>query len=118
MQVINVYPVRISICEGYAWSGGGRPVVRVDISADGGKNWTVANLDEQEPHCVSAYSGCWSWTLWSARVPVPKGSKTVELIVKAVDSAYNTQPEKMDGIWNFRGVLSNAYHRVLIKLKT
>lgn len=30
---------------GYAWSGGGRGIVRVDVSADGGKTWQVASLN-------------------------------------------------------------------------
>ncbi|KAJ8984701.1 hypothetical protein NQ317_004960 [Molorchus minor] len=58
----------------------------------------------------------WSWTLWSAKIPVPNDVKNVELWVKAVDSSYNTQPEKVEHIWNFRGVLNNAYHRIRIGL--
>ena len=27
--------------KGYAWSGGGRDIIRVDVSADGGKTWKV-----------------------------------------------------------------------------
>ena len=30
---------------GYAYSGGGRNVIRVDVSPDGGKTWHVATLD-------------------------------------------------------------------------
>ena len=29
---------------GYAYSGGGQPIIRVDVSADGGANWTTAQL--------------------------------------------------------------------------
>jgi len=29
---------------------------------------------------------------------------------KAVDSAYNTQPEKVASVWNLRGVISNHVH--------
>lgn len=29
---------------GYAWSGGGRDIIRVDVSADGGKTWKVKTL--------------------------------------------------------------------------
>ena len=34
--------------QGYAWSGGGRGIIRVEVSADGGKTWTVQSL---EFHC-------------------------------------------------------------------
>lgn len=33
---------------GYAWSGGGQPIARVDVSADDGASWTVARLVQQE----------------------------------------------------------------------
>jgi len=29
---------------GYAYSGGGQPIIRVDVSADGGASWTTAQL--------------------------------------------------------------------------
>ncbi len=29
---------------GYAYSGGGQPIIRVDVSADGGESWTTAQL--------------------------------------------------------------------------
>lgn len=41
----------------------------------------------------------------------------MELWSKAVDSNYNVQPESFANIWNLRGVLSNAYHKVKINIK-
>lgn len=41
----------------------------------------------------------------------------VEIWAKAVDSSYNVQPEEFKNIWNLRGVLSNAYHRVPVFIK-
>lgn len=45
---------------GYAWSGGGRDVIRVDVSVDGGKTWTPAELKKlpQKPNKA------WAWSLW------------------------------------------------------
>lgn len=97
--------------KGYAWSGNGQKIVRVDVTTDGGKTWHVANLDCQENVEPPQH---WSWTLWSVRVPVEENSKQVEIWAKAVDSAYNTQPESFENIWNLRGVLSNAYHRIKV----
>ncbi|XP_063222455.1 sulfite oxidase isoform X2 [Bacillus rossius redtenbacheri] len=97
---------------GYAYSGGGHKVVRVDVTADGGKTWHVAKLtDEDKDSKPYQY---WAWSLWKAEVPVPEGAKEVELWSKAVDSSYNTQPESFENIWNLRGVLSNAYHKVKV----
>lgn len=103
--------------QGYAWSGGGRPIFRVDVSADGGSNWTTAQLvaGHDQP-----YGRSWAWTLWKADVPVPRGvSKqggSVELVCKAVDGSLNTQPASGEPIWNPRGILSNAYSRVTVEI--
>ncbi|XP_044764248.1 sulfite oxidase-like [Coccinella septempunctata] len=100
--------------KGYAWSGGGQEIVRVDVSCDGGKTWHVAEFDYHES---KKYPRHWSWTLWSCELPVPKGTENMEIIVKAVDSSYNTQPESFENIWNLRGVLNNAYHKIYVNLK-
>lgn len=34
--------------EGYAVSGGGREIIRVDVSFDGGKTWKEADLSETD----------------------------------------------------------------------
>ncbi|XP_040162077.1 sulfite oxidase, mitochondrial isoform X1 [Anopheles arabiensis] len=102
---------------GYAWSGGGSEIVRVDLTADGGKTWTVATLDESEKGTGPGRH--WSWSLWTAKIPVPKGQRgaSLEIVSKAVDSNYNTQPESFANIWNLRGVVGNAYSRVKVNVK-
>ncbi len=103
--------------KGYAWSGGGNKIVRVDITGDGGKTWQTAEL-EQENNDLSTVSigRHWSWTLWTAQIPVKKGTSNIEIWSKAVDSSYNVQPESFENIWNLRGMLSNAYSRVKVKV--
>lgn len=58
----------------------------------------------------------WSWAPWTATIPVTKEmeGKNVEICVKAVNSAYDTQPESPAPLWNLRGVLSNSWHRVSV----
>ena len=57
------------------------------------------------------------WSLWSATIPITdKKTKEVEVWCKAVDSNYNSQPESFKNIWNLRGINSNAYHRLTIRL--
>lgn len=95
--------------KGYAWSGGGRGIARVDVSIDGGKTWNSATLNAPKQPMYKTFA----WTLWEASLPIPKGHKgKVEIICKAADLAYNVQPDSVEGIWNLRGVLSNAWHRV------
>ncbi|KAF3355903.1 Ribonuclease Z [Verticillium dahliae VDG1] len=80
---------------GYAYSGGGRRIVRVDDH--GHKSW--------------------AWQRWryDGVVPFgdgPEGGKVCStLLVKATDEAYNAQPDGYEAIWNFRGHLTNAWHR-------
>ncbi|KAL3276451.1 hypothetical protein HHI36_011832 [Cryptolaemus montrouzieri] len=100
--------------KGYAWSGGGQDIVRVDVTCDGGKTWHVARFDHHDPQTHPQH---WSWTLWSCELPVAQGDKELEIWAKAVDSSYNTQPESFENIWNLRGVLNNAYHRIKVKVE-
>ena len=59
----------------------------------------------------------WAWTLWKATVPLPQGTEgPLKLVCKAVDGAYNTQPESPAPIWNLRGVLNNAWHSVQVSV--
>lgn len=89
---------------GYAMAGGDRTVERVEVSADGGRSWTVA---EHEP----APPGVWS--LWRVDLELPEGEH--ELVCRAWDSAANTQPERVEPLWNFKGYMNNAWHRVGVR---
>mmetsp|Transcript_6837 Transcript_6837/g.19846 ORF Transcript_6837/g.19846 Transcript_6837/m.19846 type:complete len:582 (-) Transcript_6837:255-2000(-) len=94
---------------GVAWSGGGRGIVRVDVSADGGASWhkaTLAEGSEQPP------DRAWAWTFWEAEVPVAEAEGATTIICKATDAAHNSQPESVAGIWNLRGLNNNSWHRV------
>jgi sulfite oxidase len=122
--------------KGIAFSGGGKGIVRVECSADGGKSWHEAELTEgadQHP------SRAWAWTFWELDVPVSAemlaaavrtceeakqagggegGSKQcmpqVEIICKATDAQYNSQPESPEPIWNVRGLNNNSWHKVFV----
>eukprot|EP00041_Stephanoeca_diplocostata_P011064 m.179828 g.179828 ORF g.179828 m.179828 type:complete len:564 (+) comp18398_c0_seq9:310-2001(+) len=106
----KVEPNESLTVKGFAWSGGGRGIVRVDVSIDGGKTWTSANLtDGSDQHPLRA----WAWTFWELDVKcpdLPEGS-TIELCCKATDSSYNVQPEYPDAIWNVRGLNNNSWFR-------
>ncbi|KAJ4163601.1 hypothetical protein LMH87_005321 [Akanthomyces muscarius] len=54
---------------GYAFSGGGRSIIRVDVSIDAGKNWTQAYLlpdCDPKPGSPSLCHGhgAWTWKRW------------------------------------------------------
>ncbi|KAH8822105.1 putative sulfite oxidase [Xylogone sp. PMI_703] len=108
----DVRPLTVS---GYAYSGGGREIVRVDISTDGGETWDQAELLDDRTHGSKA----WCWKRWRYSGPSLKNlnrDKTT-LLVKATDESYNTQPKDHTSIYNARGNLATAWHRVDIGLK-
>lgn len=93
--------------EGYAYSGGGREIIRVDISQDEGKTWDQADLIKDE------YMGskAWCWKRWRY-TGVRNISGKTSFLVKATDNTYNTQPQSYTSIFNPRGNLATAWHRV------
>ncbi|KAI9155275.1 Oxidoreductase, molybdopterin-binding domain-containing protein [Paramyrothecium foliicola] len=111
--------------EGYAYSGGGREVQRVDISLDGGKTWDQANLLAEDAK-LERGSQPWCWKRWKYESPLPSYMKPgsdgkhretkTTIVVKATDDTYNTQPETHQSIYNLRGNLATAWHRVEMSL--
>eukprot|EP01006_Ploeotia_vitrea_P051313 TRINITY_DN67549_c13_g3_i1.p1 TRINITY_DN67549_c13_g3~~TRINITY_DN67549_c13_g3_i1.p1 ORF type:complete len:578 (-),score=327.18 TRINITY_DN67549_c13_g3_i1:39-1772(-) len=103
--------------KGYAYSGGGRGINRVDVSADGGKTFQAATFT----HRPNQKRGrIYAWSLWEADVDVSDLGVTpgdkIELVVRAVDDQQNTQPHDFKTIWNIRGLCSNAWHRVPVNV--
>ncbi|KAK4978435.1 hypothetical protein LTR28_005594 [Elasticomyces elasticus] len=100
------------VLEGYAFSGGGREIVRVDVSADDGRTWQQAQLIESNEKGAKA----WSWKQW--RIALPRREAMNYFCVKAVEESYNTQPETFEAHYNFRGNLSSGWHRVPVPEST
>lgn len=85
------------------------------MSADGGKAWHCAELVQSHDQDLEHM---WAWTLWSVEIPIPSDLMVnqLDIVCKATDRAYNTQPETANGIWNVRGLINNAWHNVQIRL--
>mmetsp|Transcript_15004 Transcript_15004/g.35396 ORF Transcript_15004/g.35396 Transcript_15004/m.35396 type:complete len:587 (-) Transcript_15004:252-2012(-) len=95
--------------KGYAWSGGGRAIIDVDISIDGGQTWRRANLQQSGQKKWQM----WAWTLWECTIPLPKDfSGPLEIVSRAADAAFNTQPQKYKADWVVHGVINNRWHKV------
>lgn len=92
------------IIKGYAVAFG-RPVSRVEVSANGGLDWVQAEL-------IRKANAPWSWTQWRAAVDLSTGLHV--LVVRAADGAGQMQPERPEAIWNFAGYLSTAWHRITV----
>jgi sulfite oxidase len=93
---------------GWAWAGGGRNIVRVDLTGDGNKTWATAKLKEGNGQ---RFGRAWAWTFWEAEVPaIVQEDGSVQLMCKAVDLAFNVQPESCEHIWNVRGLGNNSWY--------
>ncbi len=94
-------PGRVEVV-GYALPPGvpGVSIRKVEVSGDGGRSWIEAKLTSP------ASEFCWQ--LWSAEITA--NSATKELIVRAIDSRGEAQPEIVR--WNAKGYLFNAWHHV------
>lgn len=69
---------------GYAVSGGGRGIERVDVSVDGGKTWVEATRNQKiDTPYISDDASCdkWAWVLFEAMADVPNNT---EIVAKAV----------------------------------
>jgi sulfite oxidase len=69
---------------GYAASGGGRGIERVDLSVDGGKTWMEASRYQKTgiPYITDDISSDkWAWVLFEATIDV---THSTEIVAKAV----------------------------------
>ena len=97
---------------GYAIAGGGRRIVRVEVSLDGGESWSEATLFSSEQPFKQFSNTYWAWTFWSLyseSFPSP-----CVIVCRAWDAAINGMPEDGRKIWNMRGVMNNSWHRVSV----
>ncbi|MCJ1473630.1 hypothetical protein MMC13_002281 [Lambiella insularis] len=85
--------------EGYALPKGDQgPVVKVEVSGDGGQSWVDAVIGEGRGER-------WAWVLWQAEVRVERGKR--RFLSRATDKGGNVQEESPE--WNLRGVGYNGY---------
>jgi DMSO/TMAO reductase YedYZ molybdopterin-dependent catalytic subunit len=86
--------------EGRAWSGRA-PVERVEVSVDGGHDWSAAELDSSEMHR-------WAWRRWTHDWTAIPGEHVIA--ARATTSDGETQP--LDQAWNCGGFTNNAVHQI------
>ena len=85
--------------EGRAWSGFA-PIATVEVSTDGGKSWSEAEVEDAESP--------WAWRGWRFRWDADPG--THELRCRTQDAEGNAQPDEPE--WNVGGYTNNAVQRV------
>ncbi|KAF3935263.1 hypothetical protein ABW19_dt0203707 [Dactylella cylindrospora] len=97
--------VKALVISGYALPQGSEgPVVKVEVSTDGGKEWREAEIVSEK--------GRWSWVLWRF---VYEGEVREDTVFwsRATDKGGNRQEKGCGGgQWNLRGVAYNAFGEV------
>ena len=95
---------------GYAYTGGGRMVTRVEVSVDGGVHWELAKIERQEKPTEHGMYWCWIWWDYELKVADLVGCK--EIWCRAWDESNNCQPD--NPTWNLMGMGNNQVFRLKV----
>jgi len=100
----KTYPMR-----GYAYSGGGKKLTRVEVSFDQAKTWELATLEHLPPNHAGKY---WTWCHWKYEAPIKymMAAANSHIRVRAWDQTSNTQPFELT--WNVMGMGNNPHFKV------
>ncbi|KAG2156769.1 uncharacterized protein EDB93DRAFT_1307360 [Suillus bovinus] len=118
---IASYPIR-----GYAYSGGGRRVTRVEVSLDQGDTWTLGNIEypedkfremrHQDPFYgtldATERDTSFCWCFWTFDVSHDVLASCDALMVRAMDEGLALQPRDM--YWHALGMMNNWWFRVAV----
>ena len=102
--------------KGYCYTGGGRKVIRVEVSIDGGETWTLTKLTH--PEKPTEYGRYWCWCFFEHEIKIGDLWKNpnAEILCRGWDAAMMRQPEKIT--WNVMGMMNNSYFRVKVHRTT
>ena len=101
---------------GWAVAGGGRGIIRVDVTGDGGARWKSATLLTGSSQAAGR---AWGWTTWEVDgVECDLDEEGYgEIMCRAVDTSCNVQPREVGEIWNMRGLSNNSWFRQKVKFE-
>ncbi len=106
-STVSLAPEGKLVARGYALPAGeDGPVTKVEVSGDGGRSWTEAELLSRDEDGFNK----WSWMLWKAAVVVEPGIGR-RVLSRATDRGGNLQPPCAS--WNLRGLVYNGYGEAL-----
>ncbi|KAL9643796.1 hypothetical protein ABK040_013211 [Willaertia magna] len=102
--------------KGFAYSGGGRRINRVEVSLDKGSSWDLCDLkflhdEESIRHGIKT----WVWCHWEINLHMWRLLRAEEIVVRAWDRSCNTQPR--DPSWNVLGMMNNCWYNVKIDVE-
>ena len=115
---------------GYAYTGGGKRVTRLEVTLDQGRSWTLANLTYPEdeyrlaPENEVLYGGrldmswreaCFCWCFWDLDIPLSHLRGVKDVMIRAMDDSMMIQPRDM--YWSVLGMMNNPWFRIVIHVE-
>ena len=111
---------------GYAYSGGGRRITRVEISIDKGTTWRLGQIEYAEDRYrdhenTQLFGGrldmdwretCFCWCFWSLDILTEELKDSKDILVRAMDESMNIMPRDM--YWSVLGMMNNPWFRIAI----
>ncbi|KAF2731494.1 nitrate reductase [Polyplosphaeria fusca] len=112
--------------QGYAYSGGGRRITRVEISIDKGKTWRLANIDYPEDKYreyenkelfggrldMDWREASFCWAFWNLEITLEELKTSDDILVRSMDESMCIQPRDM--YWSVLGMMNNPWFRVAV----
>jgi nitrate reductase (NAD(P)H) len=92
-ETVSLLKRKPFLVEGYAYTGGGRKITRVEITVDDGKHWQLCNITRHEkPNRFGRY---WCWIFWDITLDFVDIVGSKDIAVRAWDNSMNTQPQHL-----------------------
>lgn len=117
-ETLDLTGAGVYTMKGYAYSGGGRKITRVEVSFDGGLTWELCKLDYPEERYSHApkHGMYYCWMFWEYTVDkfmfLNAATGSGEIRCRAWDGSSNTQPK--DITWNLMGMGNNCHFTVKV----
>ncbi|GLC36090.1 hypothetical protein PLESTB_001381700 [Pleodorina starrii] len=109
-EVIRLDANKPYTMRGYAYAGGGRKIIRCEVSLDDGKTWRLGDIQRFEK--PNEYGKYWCWVHWTLDLMTFDFLNAKEVLLRAWDETMNTQPAVIT--WNVMGMMNNCYFRIKI----
>lgn len=114
---VEMLPVQSYICSkkivnnkielrGYSISGGGRAILAVEISKDGGNTWMRSELGDGSGQI---WGNSYAWIFWKLCLDFNEGDT---YICRAIDETNTIQNGCVELNWNIRGIVNNSPHQI------
>eukprot|EP00954_Amorphochlora_amoebiformis_P000066 5291-Amorphochlora_amoeboformis.AAC.1 len=109
--------------KGYGYCGGGKKIIRCEVSLDIGVTWKPCKITRHEREWYKKNSRTdyenfdsrgkhWCWVFWQIDLEKKDLCAAPEIRCRAWDQDHNTQPLHI--AWNVMGMLNNSSYRLVI----